>query len=122
MATCLREATYFTFPHIRQEKLVVFHVEKGNVLSLSAATDHRVVRLLLSGWLCVFFGWDLKVNLMHNSLPVLFLSKSKTSTSFYIMTIGQQSQKREGRSHIQHVIAAEDASASTDVQSTDVTA
>lgn len=92
---------------------MVFHVETGNVLSLSAATDHRVVRLLLSGWLHVFFGWDLKVNLMHNSLPVLFLSKSKTSTSFYIMTIGQQSQKREGRSHIQHVIAAEDGSASS---------
>lgn len=35
MATGLREATDFTFPHVRQEKLMVFHVEPGNVLRLS---------------------------------------------------------------------------------------
>lgn len=53
-STRLREARYFKFPRVRQQKLAVFHVEPRNE-SLSVATDHRAVGLLLSVRLPVVF-------------------------------------------------------------------
>lgn len=85
---CVWERRHISHFLTSEEETVVFHVKTGNVLSLSVATDHRAVRLLLSGWLRVVLGWDLKVNLMRNSSPVLFYLNQRGKPVFMEWLLG----------------------------------
>lgn len=81
------------------EKLVVFHVEPGTVLSLCrhGSPCCQIIALCLAS--CVFWVGFKGQSHAQQFACVIFIWI--TSTSLYVTTTGQHSQKHEGSSDIQ---------------------